>query len=73
MFMNEVPISADLPALIINELRDIYGIKYRKDKKYKNTQVKDIEQMWRCFHDAQNKYFFHSDIGCCFVSAGWTT
>lgn len=39
MFINEVPNSADLPAIIINELRDIYGIKYRKEKKLKNHQV----------------------------------
>lgn len=37
--MNDVPSSADLPTIIKNELRDIYGIKYRKDKKMKNTQV----------------------------------
>lgn len=42
MFINEVPNSAELPAIIINELRDIYGIKYRKDKKVKNTQVSDL-------------------------------
>lgn len=39
LFINEVPNSAELPAIIINELRDIYGIKYRKDKKIKSTQV----------------------------------
>lgn len=38
MFMNEIPNSAELSALVITELRDIYGIKYRKDKKHKNHQ-----------------------------------
>lgn len=34
--MNEIPNSTDLSALVISELKDIYGIKYRKDKKHKN-------------------------------------
>lgn len=36
MFMNEISNGAELSALVINELRDLYGIKYRKDKKHKN-------------------------------------
>lgn len=48
MFMNEVPNSADLPAIIVNELRDIYGIKYRKDKKHKNAQVWRAAVSCRC-------------------------
>lgn len=36
MFINEVPNGAELSAIIINELRDIFGIKYRKDKKIKS-------------------------------------
>lgn len=39
MFINEVPNNAELSAIIVNELRDLYGIKYRKEKKLKNHQV----------------------------------
>lgn len=39
MFINEVPHSAELSAIIVNELRDLYGIKFRKDKKLKAHQV----------------------------------
>lgn len=39
MFINEVPNNAELSAIIVTELRDLYGIKFRKEKKSKNTQV----------------------------------
>lgn len=61
MFMNEVPNSADLPALIVNELRDIYGIKYRKDKKHKNAQVRGSCQPLF----AQNNNLYRNSIGNC--------
>lgn len=38
MFVNEVP-AEQLTTIVINELRDIYGIKYRKDKKTKSHHV----------------------------------
>lgn len=40
MFINEVANNAELSAIIVNELRDLYGIKFRKEKKLKNHQVK---------------------------------
>lgn len=42
MFINEVPNNAELSAIIVNELRDLYGIKYRKEKKLKTHQVSRI-------------------------------
>lgn len=39
MFINEVPNGAELSSIIINELRDMYGVKYRKDKKLKDQSV----------------------------------
>lgn len=39
MFINEIPNNAELSAIIVTELRDLYGIKFRKEKKTKNQQV----------------------------------
>lgn len=39
MFINEVPNNAELSAIVVNELRDLYGVKFRKEKKLKNQQV----------------------------------
>lgn len=39
MFINQVPNNAELTAIIVNELRDLYGIKFRKEKKVKHQQV----------------------------------
>lgn len=39
MFINEIPNNAELSAIIVNELRDLYGIKFRKEKKLKHHQV----------------------------------
>lgn len=39
MFINEIPNNAELSAIIVNELRDLYGIKFRKEKKLKSHQV----------------------------------
>lgn len=39
MFINEVANNAELSAIIVNELRDLYGIKFRKEKKLKHHQV----------------------------------
>ncbi|XP_031634865.1 rho GTPase-activating protein 11A-like [Contarinia nasturtii] len=38
MFINEVPNNAELSAIIVSELRDMYGIKFRKEKKLKSQQ-----------------------------------
>lgn len=43
MFINEVTNNAELSAIIVNELRDLYGIKFRKEKKLKSHQVKTIK------------------------------
>lgn len=42
MFINEIPNNAELSAIIVNELRDLYGIKFRKEKKMKNHQVSHV-------------------------------
>lgn len=44
MFINEVSNYAELSAIIINDLRDLYGIKFRKEKKSKNHEVSDAKQ-----------------------------
>lgn len=44
MFINEVPTDADVATSVITELRDIYGIKYKKEKKFRNSLVKIIHK-----------------------------
>lgn len=60
MFINEVPNNAELAAIIVNQLRDLYGIKFRKEKKLKNQQVNLVCQ--RCkkkknYEKMPTKYF----------------
>lgn len=71
MFINEVPNNAELTAIIVNELRDLYGIKFRKEKKVKHHQVcsyfifselhfGQLKSMRNYF--VQNEFFFSSVI-----------
>lgn len=52
MFINEVANNAELSAIIVNELRDLYGIKFRKEKKLKSHQVK---QYSFCYSNQNSK------------------
>lgn len=61
MFINEVANGAELSSIIINELRDMYGVKYRKDKKLKDQNVIFFFVNW-CFFflnlEAKNDVLF---------------
>lgn len=50
MFINEVPNDADITALIITELRDFYGIKYKKEKKHRHSLV-SLKEKISFFHN----------------------
>lgn len=42
MFIKEITNRPDFQVHIINELKENYGINYRRDKKQKSTQVSDL-------------------------------
>lgn len=41
--------NTELSAIVISELRDVYGIKYRKEKKQKSIQVQVVVLMISLF------------------------